>query len=64
MAEPHSIPDVECLKESTDAILVAIEGDEYWIPKSQILEESEVQGEGDDGELIITQWIAEQKGLV
>lgn len=64
MAEQHSIPDVECLKESTDAILVVIEGDEYWIPKSQILGDSEVQGEGDDGELIVTQWIAEQKGLV
>lgn len=64
MSETHSIKEAECVKESTDAILVLFDGEEHWIPKSQIDPESEVQGEGDDGELIVTQWLAEQRGWV
>lgn len=53
-----------CTRETTDAILVEIDGEgEYWIPKSQIGGESEVQGEGDKGNLAISEWFATQKGL-
>ena len=37
---------------------------EMWIPDSQIHDDSEVYREGDIGKLVITRWIAEQKGLV
>lgn len=39
-------------------------GREIWIPHGQIDAESEVQHEGDLGELRITEWIARQKGLL
>jgi hypothetical protein len=55
-------------RETASAILVLLDeeeyGDaEYWIPKSQILERSEVKGGIDTGTLVITRWLAEQKGL-
>jgi hypothetical protein len=49
--------------ETHKAIRVKIEGEWFWIPKSHIDEASEVQGADDTGNLVITQWIAEQKGL-
>lgn len=51
-------------KETDAAILVTIDGTEYWIPKSQISEDSEVYEEGGTGELVITEWIATEKGIV
>lgn len=39
------------------------DGDELWIPRSQIHEDSEVTELHDSGNLVITKWLAEQKGL-
>lgn len=56
------------VKHETDAaLLVVIEGEEYWIPQGQIKEDSEVftaRPEGNEGTLIISEWIAKQKGFV
>jgi len=57
------IDDVTCKRSTAKAILVEIDGDEYWIPQSQIDDDSEVWQEGDEGVLVITEWIAEQKGI-
>lgn len=62
-AEKVSIDDVFCKKDTGNAILCVIEGDEYWIPHSQIDDDSEVYGEGHRGELVISEWIAIKKGL-
>lgn len=64
MSRTVSYEDVECIHETDDAILVVIEGDEYWIPQSQIDDDSEVWKNGDEGTLVITEWIAEKKGLI
>lgn len=56
--------DCEVLAESDVAILVAVSGRKEWIPKSQISDDSSVYEMGTSGCLIITQWLAEQKGLV
>lgn len=53
-----------CVKATKAAILVNIEGKEHWIPQSQIDDDSEVWQEGDEGELIISEWFATKKGLV
>lgn len=50
-------------RASDKAILVSIEGEEVWIPQSQIHDDSEVYGKGHTGTLIVSRWIAEQKGL-
>lgn len=49
-----------CKAETEKAILVTIENEEYWIPKSQCGEYPE---EGWFGTIEITDWIARQKGL-
>lgn len=60
---PVEIDDVRCMRESSEAILCRIDGAEHWIPNSQVDEDSEVLGVGDIGTLIISDWIAEQKGI-
>lgn len=50
-------------RESAKAILVTDEsGGEYWVPKGQIHPDSEVYKAGTSGILIVTRWIAKQKG--
>ena len=56
--------DVLCKAASPKAILVVIEGTEYWIPQSQVDDDSEVWAKGDEGTLVITEWIAMQKGIL
>ncbi len=56
------VDDVEA--ESEKAILVDIDGEKTWVPKSQISEDSEVYSKkSGGGELIVTRWWAEQRGL-
>lgn len=57
--------NVTCSKETDKALLVEIEGEEYWIPKSHIADESEVKDEDEhnEGTLVISAWIAREKGL-
>lgn len=54
---------VKRVAASGKALLVEIEGEDHWIPVSQITDDSEVWREGDSGTLVITEWIAAQKGL-
>jgi hypothetical protein len=56
--------DVECVKETDLALLCVIDGVEHWVPKSQVLEDSEVNEEGDEGTLVITEWFALQEGIL
>ncbi len=65
--ETVTINDVYCKHETDKALLLAVPGHEdMWIPKSQIDTASEVQDDlaNSEGVLVITKWIAEQKGLV
>ncbi len=59
-----SIEDVVCKHATQKAILVEVDGVEVWIPQSQITDSSEVWKEGDEGTLVITEWIATQKELL
>lgn len=57
--------DVSVVRETDAALLCEIEGQEHWIPKSQIHDDSEVY-DGDSnstGTLVVSEWIAKQKGL-
>lgn len=51
------------VKETEKAILVNIEGRDIWVPKSQILENSEVTEAGDDGTIVLSTWFCEKEGL-
>lgn len=53
----------EVVKTTAKAILVLVEGEEYWIPRSQIEGDFATAKEGDSGTMIIPQWLADQEGL-
>ncbi|MGD2215169.1 MAG: hypothetical protein PVJ64_00380 [Gemmatimonadales bacterium] len=58
--------DARVIAQGKAAVLVEIDEEEYWIPYSQIHDDSEIcsQSErGEEGQIIISEWIAEQKGL-
>jgi len=55
--------DVEAIHETDMALLCQIAGDEVWVPKSQIADESEVWSEGGHGTLVVTEWWVQQRGL-
>lgn len=57
------IEDVRVEHATAKALLCVIDGDEVWIPQSQIDDDSEVWKAGDKGTLVISDWIATQKGL-
>ncbi len=59
-----SFKNVTVVRETQLAILCKIDGKEEWIAKSQIDEDSEVYEEGTEGELIISEWLAKEKGLI
>lgn len=55
---------VEEVKAETDAaLLVLYEGQEVWLPKSQLPGCDAVEGDT-DVDIEVTQWILEEKGLV
>ncbi len=53
--------DVEATAETELAILCMIHGEEWWIPKSVIGEDSEVREEGDIGILSVREWFARKE---
>lgn len=61
---PVAIADAKAIRETTKAIQVAVDGREVWIPKSQILDESEVFSLGTSGKLVVPRWLAVAKELV
>lgn len=62
--------DVEVLRCTAKAAQYNIAGESVWIPHSQVHDDSELYYDergavmsDDSGRLVITRWIAEQKGL-
>ncbi len=62
--ETQYIDGCRAIKETEMAILVEYENEEFWIPKSQISEDSEVTEKDDEGVLAIPEWLADEKGLL
>ena len=55
----------EVVRESDDALLCKFAtGEQEWIPKSQIDDDSEVYKAGTDGVLVIPEWLALEKSLI
>jgi hypothetical protein len=72
MKPGYDIEDAVCVLESKSgkALLIAApffaelgeENGKKMIPKSQITDDSEVYKVGDEGTLIVTEWLAEKEG--
>ncbi len=56
------IEDATVVRSTEKAGLFKIDGKEYWIPWSQVHDDS-VDRDGSTGNLWITEWIAGEKGL-
>ena len=63
MSDTFTLEDIEVIKETAKALLVDFEDESYWIPKSQVDDDSEVWKMGQKGDMIITHWIAGQMGF-
>ena len=51
-------------KETPKALCVILAtGQEIWMPKSQIERGSAVKSDGDKGVMLVSEWIAKEKGL-
>lgn len=65
--ESTLVKDVRVMRETEKAICIQVGDDDdapgIWIPKSHVLPDSEVRGDGDVGTIKISRWIADQKGL-
>lgn len=59
--------EVDEVKAVTDqALLIVVDGDEHWLPKSQIHPDSEMDDDaekGDSGSVTVTAWWAEKAGV-
>lgn len=61
-----SLGEGKCTRDSGKALLVKLAtGEEKWIPKSVIHDDSEVYdaGENAEGEVVVQEWWAEKEGL-
>lgn len=59
-----SVGKAKAVRETDKALLVAVEdlGEEIWVPKSQIHDDSEVYADGHEGDLVVSAWYAASKG--
>lgn len=64
--ETVTFENVRCLKETDLAILCVVDGQEVWLPKSHVHDDSEVfdDEENSAGKLVISEWLATTKGLI
>lgn len=63
-ADGVSLGEGRVVSETEKAILVELEsGDELWIPKSVVHDDSECYEDGHEGEVVVARWFAEKQGL-
>lgn len=64
--ETHTIEKAEAIGETEASLKVKAPdfATPQWVPKSQIHDDSEVYKSGTSGKLVVTQWLAEQRGWV
>jgi hypothetical protein len=56
--------DVDRIEQETDAaFLLDIDGEEIWVPKSQVADARDYVKGDENVSMSITEWIARQKGL-
>lgn len=61
--ETFEVDDCEAIHETEKAVLIKLDDEEWWVPRSVICEDSEVANSGDEGTLTIKRWWAEKQGL-
>lgn len=65
LEETHTIKDCVCLQATEKAVNVKMpDGEEAWFPRTQLAKGNEILDDADQGTLVVTAWIAKQKGLI
>jgi hypothetical protein len=59
--EDVSFPDAQCVSSTPMALLCRVIGDEHWIPRSVISDDSEVYERGHVGKLVVRKWFARKE---
>ena len=62
--ETCEFDDISVIRETDAALLVVSEGEQMWVPKSQLLDGTEIDTVHDVGRMVIPHWLAEKKELV
>lgn len=65
--EVVEIDDVIVIQTTDSALLCLIENEKFWIPRSQIASDSEIEADAEKnakGSITIAKWLAVEKGLV
>lgn len=63
--EGHELGEGIVLRTTESAVLVLVEGEEIWVPKSLLHDDSEIDEDSekdDEGTLVVPLWWAEQEG--
>lgn len=61
--DAHEMGEVTVSAETAKAILcVPDNGEQFWIPKSVVHDDSEAWKKGDTGKLVVKKWWAEKNG--
>lgn len=60
-----TIGDATVIRETNAAVLVRVEEEDFWIPKSQIDDTSEIWSlkNAGPGDLVVPRWFAEKLGF-
>lgn len=61
--ETITIDEVIVKAKTAKALLVEIDGTDYWMPKSQLGDATDVEEVGDIGVVELPEWLAREKGL-
>lgn len=62
--QKYILVPVDKVVAATDmALLLEVDGEEYWVPKSQMEDPDEFVRGDRNVEIFMTEWIAKQKGL-
>lgn len=59
MEELYTLRNADIKRETAKAILVEVNGEDVWIPLSQVTDRDD-----DAGTITMTAWIAKEKGLI
>lgn len=51
----------DCTRETDKALLMFDGTEEFWVPRSQIHDDSEVYEANTDGKLVVTEWFAKKR---
>lgn len=60
---PVSVGETTVIRETEKAILVTVDGEQTWVPKSVIHDDSEVWSrKNGEGQLVVKAWFAHKEG--